>query len=70
MGERRFSSYRVGQIHVDDLPRAELLQCCIVFCVEAPDELLRQFIKDIADCSAEQLEKKCYVSIERFHQQG
>lgn len=68
MGSRRFSSYTVGQTSVDDLSRAELIQCCIVFCADASDELLRQFIKDVADYCGERLEEKGYASIERSTQ--
>ena len=65
MEKRRFSSYKVGQTHVDYLARAQLIETVSVFCADASDQMLREFIKNLIDYCGERLEEKGYASIER-----
>jgi len=50
---RRFSSYRIGNRLIDRMEKPELLAAVGCFAADAPVELLRNFLKDIADASAE-----------------
>mgnify|MGYP001610753859 CR=1 FL=1 len=61
MTTRLHSSYKVGKVEVDDLPREELIDTVRLFCPDAPDDLLRNFIKDLIDSCSEQLEEKGYA---------
>lgn len=65
MRKRQFSSYKVGQTHVDDLTREQLIETVSIFCADASDQMLREFIKDLIDYCAEYLEEKGYASIKR-----
>lgn len=49
--ERRFSSYRIGDTLIDRMEKPELLAAVAVFAGEASMEMLREFLKDIADAA-------------------
>lgn len=49
--ERRFSSYRIGHTLIDRMEKPELLAAVAAFADGASVEMLREFLKDIADAA-------------------
>ena len=64
-GKRRFASYRVGKVEVDSLSRDELIAAVRMYCADASAELLRDFLKDIADEAADNLAADGYATLTR-----